>query len=104
MQTLTIDQQKVDQFGARMLDMLNMGSLGLMVSVGHRTGLFDAMADMEPATSHAIAERDLEDVEERTPTHVDHEPLSEGFVHEFVTDFEYMTHGVCPPLSIAARA
>ena len=36
---------------------LNQGSLCLMVSVGHRTGLFDVMSQMPPATSEGIATR-----------------------------------------------
>jgi len=38
-----------------MLGMMNEAALALMVSVGHRTGLFDAMAQMPPATSAEIA-------------------------------------------------
>ncbi len=38
-----------------MLGMMNEAALALMVSVGHRTGLFDAMAPMAPATSDQIA-------------------------------------------------
>ena len=38
-------------FEARFVDALNGGALCLMTSIGHRTGLFDAMADMPPATS-----------------------------------------------------
>jgi SAM-dependent methyltransferase len=40
-----------------MLGMMNEAALALMVSVGHRTGLFDAMARMPPATSGEIASR-----------------------------------------------
>jgi SAM-dependent methyltransferase len=36
---------------------LNTAGLVLMTSVGHRTGLFDTMADMPPATSAEIADR-----------------------------------------------
>lgn len=36
--------------------MTNSGSLALMVSVGHRTGLFDTMASLPPATSGEIAD------------------------------------------------
>jgi hypothetical protein len=36
---------------------LNGAALALMTSVGHRTGLFDALAGMDPATSDAIARR-----------------------------------------------
>src|SRR3954454_24376022 len=38
-----------------MLSIINSGMLSLMVSVGHRTGLFDAMAGMAPSTSAEIA-------------------------------------------------
>lgn len=44
-------------FAGRMNHMLNEASLALMVSVGHRTGLFDVMAVMPPATSAEIASR-----------------------------------------------
>ena len=37
--------------------MLDEASLALMVSVGHRTGLFDVMAQMPAATSAEIASR-----------------------------------------------
>ena len=42
-------------FPGRMVHMLNEGMLALMVSVGHRTGLFDVMAGMPAATSAQIA-------------------------------------------------
>jgi SAM-dependent methyltransferase len=38
-----------------MLGMMNEAALALMVSVGHRTGLFDAMAQLPAATSDQIA-------------------------------------------------
>ncbi len=44
-------------FADRMLRMMNEASLALMVSVGHRTGLFDVMAAMPAATSAEIASR-----------------------------------------------
>ena len=44
-------------FARRMNRMLNEAALALMVSVGHRTGLFDVMASLPPATSKAIASR-----------------------------------------------
>jgi hypothetical protein len=43
------------EFGERMIHMLNEAALSLMTSVGHRTGLFDVMAAMPPATSGEIA-------------------------------------------------
>jgi SAM-dependent methyltransferase len=45
------------EFAERMNGMLNEASLALMVSVGHRTGLFDVMAAMPAATSAEIASR-----------------------------------------------
>ena len=34
--------EPVDEFADRLIDMLNQGALSLMLSIGHRTGLFDA--------------------------------------------------------------
>jgi SAM-dependent methyltransferase len=45
------------EFAERMNRMQNEASLALMVSVGHRTGLFDVMAQMPAATSTEIASR-----------------------------------------------
>jgi len=42
-------------FAKRMLRTMNEAALALMVSVGHRTGLFDVMAAMPAATSAEIA-------------------------------------------------
>lgn len=58
MQTLdqiTLDSAKTEAFAQRMLDILNGGAIALMTSIGHRTGLFDTMANMPPATSAEIA-------------------------------------------------
>ena len=35
-----------DEFADQLLDMLNQGALSLMVSIGHRTGLFDCLAEL----------------------------------------------------------
>src|SRR5262250_925389 len=45
------------EFAERMNRMLNEAGVALMVSVGHRTGLFDVMAAMPAATSAEIASR-----------------------------------------------
>lgn len=50
------DQAKADALGERLLTALNAGGLTLMLSVGHRTGLLDAMATLPAATSAQIAE------------------------------------------------
>ena len=51
-----LDQAKLEQFGAQALDILNKASVAVMMSVGHRTGLFGAMAGLTPSTSTQIAE------------------------------------------------
>ncbi len=51
-----LDKHRTDAFGERMLATLNSGALSLMISIGHRTGLFDAMHGMAPSTSEQIAE------------------------------------------------
>jgi len=55
--TTRTDQAVAEAFGDRMVDTLNSGALALMLSVGHRTGLFDTMAEMPAATSAQIAEK-----------------------------------------------
>jgi 2-polyprenyl-3-methyl-5-hydroxy-6-metoxy-1,4-benzoquinol methylase len=45
------------EFAERMLHTMNEAALALMVSVGHRTGLFDVMAAMPAAASAEIASR-----------------------------------------------
>ena len=45
------------EFAERMLRTTNEAALALMVSVGHRTGLFDVMAAMPAATSAEVASR-----------------------------------------------
>jgi SAM-dependent methyltransferase len=42
-------------FADRMLDIFNSGALAIMISLGHRTGLFDTLAEIPPATSEFIA-------------------------------------------------
>src|SRR3712207_433276 len=51
----TTDQARADAFGERMLGSLNSAAVALMISIGHRTGLFDAMSDGQPRTSEALA-------------------------------------------------
>jgi len=49
------DPAKAEAFAGRFLTALNNGALCLMASVGHRTGLFDVMSKLPPATSEEIA-------------------------------------------------
>lgn len=50
-----IDTRKAEAFAERMVDVLNSGAISIMLSIGHRTGLFDVMSSMPPSTSHEIA-------------------------------------------------
>ncbi len=50
-----MDQAKAEAFGDRMVETLNAGSLALMTSIGHRTGLLDTLAGLAPSTSQQIA-------------------------------------------------
>ena len=55
MATQPIDQAKAEAFAERMVGTLNEAFLALMVSIGHQTGLFDAMAKLPASTSEEIA-------------------------------------------------
>src|SRR5262245_37200268 len=46
---------QAEAFADRMIETLNSASLALMISVGHRTKLFDVMTRIDPATSEQIA-------------------------------------------------
>jgi hypothetical protein len=50
-----LDQQRQEAFAGRMLEALNGASLAFLTSVGHKTGLFDAMSQLPPSTSDEIA-------------------------------------------------
>jgi hypothetical protein len=49
------DPVRAAGFRARLGEVLNGAALALGISIGHRTGLFDVMARLGPATSRAIA-------------------------------------------------
>ena len=51
-----IDQTKSDGFAEKMIGILNQGALGLMISIGYRTRLFDVMETLEPSSSQHIAD------------------------------------------------
>jgi len=51
------DTAKAQAFAERLLTILNDGALCLMISIGHRTGLLDAMRDAAPSSSAEIAAR-----------------------------------------------
>jgi 2-polyprenyl-3-methyl-5-hydroxy-6-metoxy-1,4-benzoquinol methylase len=50
-----LDAARTEAFGQTMADVLNHAALALMVSIGHRTGLYDVMSRMPTATSDRIA-------------------------------------------------
>ena len=52
---MLVDSQRVDAFATRLTGILNSGALALGLSVGHRTGLFDSLEALPPATSAQIA-------------------------------------------------
>lgn len=51
----TYDPTLAERFAGSLMDTLNKSALALMISVGHRTGLFDAMAEMDFAGVPEIA-------------------------------------------------
>jgi 2-polyprenyl-3-methyl-5-hydroxy-6-metoxy-1,4-benzoquinol methylase len=55
--TQAFDAAVADAFALRLIGMLNDGAIMLMTSIGHRTGLFDAMSDQQPVTSQELAEK-----------------------------------------------
>jgi ubiquinone/menaquinone biosynthesis C-methylase UbiE len=52
-----LDAAKAEAFAGRLLSVLNDGALCLMISIGHRAGLFDTMRQLPPSTSDEIARR-----------------------------------------------
>ncbi len=54
--TADLDRKRVQDFARKLFSLYTSGMLTLMVEIGHRTGLFDAMAE-GPATSVELASR-----------------------------------------------
>jgi 2-polyprenyl-3-methyl-5-hydroxy-6-metoxy-1,4-benzoquinol methylase len=52
---MAVDVARAEDFGQKMVDVMNHAAIALMTSLGHRTGLFDTMATLPPATSGMIA-------------------------------------------------
>jgi SAM-dependent methyltransferase len=55
MASTTYDESRAEAFAGRVLDILNDGAVAVMMSVGHRTGLFDALRESGAATSEELA-------------------------------------------------
>jgi SAM-dependent methyltransferase len=53
--TATMDAGRANAFAGRLVGTLNEGALCLMVSIGHRSGLFDAMSRHAGVTSEQLA-------------------------------------------------
>ncbi len=51
------DSAKAEAFSGRLLTALNNGAVCLMISIGHRTGLFDVVSGLPPVTSAEIAHK-----------------------------------------------
>ncbi|WP_350274754.1 class I SAM-dependent methyltransferase [Kribbella sp. HUAS MG21] len=52
---MTLEATRLETFGQQMNEVLNHGTLTLLMSIGHQVGLYDALAELPPATSHEIA-------------------------------------------------
>ena len=56
MERQTVDTARAEAFGDKMLEWLNGGAIAVMISIGHRTGLFDTLSELPPSTSKEIAQ------------------------------------------------
>ena len=54
--SVNLNIEESEKFAERMVGHINSAAITLMCSLGHRTGLFDAMTNLPPATSDEIAE------------------------------------------------
>lgn len=50
------DEAAAEAFAERAGETINAGAIAVMMSIGHRTGLFDVMASLPSSTSHQIAD------------------------------------------------
>jgi 2-polyprenyl-3-methyl-5-hydroxy-6-metoxy-1,4-benzoquinol methylase len=55
MATQELDTAKAEAFAGRMIGLINDSMLGVLVSIGHQTGLYDTLAGLPQATSEEIA-------------------------------------------------
>ncbi|YCH09519.1 class I SAM-dependent methyltransferase [Arthrobacter sp. alpha11c] len=49
-------EEALQEATGRLLDILNSSSIGLLIAVGHQTGLFETLAALPPATSQLVAD------------------------------------------------
>jgi 2-polyprenyl-3-methyl-5-hydroxy-6-metoxy-1,4-benzoquinol methylase len=52
----TFNQKKAEAFSESLVDVLNKSAVALALSIGHRAGLFDVMAELPESTSDQISE------------------------------------------------
>ena len=57
MKDSNFNQQKAEQFSQSLVDILNKSAVAIALSLGHRCGLFAAMAGLPASTSKVIAEK-----------------------------------------------
>jgi 2-polyprenyl-3-methyl-5-hydroxy-6-metoxy-1,4-benzoquinol methylase len=57
MKDSNFNQQKAEQFSQSLVDILNKSAVAIALSLGHRCGLFAAMAALPASTSKVIAEK-----------------------------------------------
>lgn len=50
-----VETREAEAFGEKLVGVLNSAGLAMMTSIGHRTGLFDRMAELPASTSEEIA-------------------------------------------------
>ena len=50
-----MDETRSQEFAGRAVGIFNDAAIALMLSIGHKTGLLDAMAELPPSTSDGIA-------------------------------------------------
>ncbi|MEM7313674.1 MAG: class I SAM-dependent methyltransferase [Planctomycetota bacterium] len=55
-EAISIESTNENVFAEKLLGILNNAGIALMISIGHRTGLFDTLASMEAADSAEIAD------------------------------------------------
>ena len=55
-QNMAFDKIKAELFATKLLEILNGGCLALMISIGHKTGLFDVLSRLHnSSTSEEIS-------------------------------------------------
>jgi hypothetical protein len=53
--TTNLNEVKANSFAEKLMETINGGALTLMLSIGHRTGLFDVLSNLGTTTSQELA-------------------------------------------------